>query len=135
MDGDWAAFMSRLEAAEAEFASGRPDAFKALWSQADDVTIFGAFGNTVMGWSNVAKRLDWASSTFTKGVRTREEIRAHVGSDTAYLVQTEHIDYRAASGGGPKTLDMRVTMVFRRETSGWRIVHRHADPATKTHVP
>jgi ketosteroid isomerase-like protein len=135
MSGDWATFMAELEAAEAEFASGRPDAFKALWSHADDVTIFGAFGNAVTGWSNIAKRLDWASSAFTNGIRTREEIRAHVGSDTAYLVQTERIDYRAAAAGESKTLDIRVTMVFRREASGWRIVHRHADPATKTHIP
>ncbi len=135
MAGDWAAFIRDLEAAEAEFALGRPDAFKALWSHADDVTIFGAFGNAVSGWSNVAKRLDWASSAFTEGVRTRDEIHAHVGGDFAYLVQMERIDYRAAAGGAPKSLEMRVTMVFRREAGGWHIVHRHADPQTKTHVP
>ena len=139
MDGDWSAFIRRLEAAEADFALGRPDEFKALWSHADDVTIFGAFGNAVTGWSNVAARLDWASSAFADGVRTREEIRAHVGGDFAYLVQMERIDYRATAATERKslertTLEMRVTMVFRREAGGWRIVHRHADPQTKTHI-
>jgi ketosteroid isomerase-like protein len=134
MDGGWAAFIAELEAAEAEFAQGRPEAFKDLWSHADDVTIFGAFGNAVTGWSNVGKRLDWASSAFTQGVRSRQEIHAHVGDGFAYLVQTESIGYRPAGGGEPKTLDMRVTMVFRREAGAWWIVHRHADPATKTQI-
>ena len=135
MDGDWSAFIRKLEAAEADFVLGRPDAFKALWSHADDVTIFGAFGNAVTGWSNVATRLDWASSAFADGIRSREEIRAHVAGDFAYLVQMERIDYRASAGGERKTLEMRVTMVFRREAGGWRIVHRHADPQTSTQIP
>lgn len=129
---DWNAFIVELEAAEAEFANGRPDRFKALWSRADDVTIFGAFGNAVTGWNNVMTRLDWASSAFVDGRRTRDEIHAHVGSDFAYLVQAERIDYHSPGNTDPKSLQMRATMVIRREQPGWRIVHRHADPNTKT---
>ena len=75
-NSEWASFMAKLEAAEHEFAQGHPAAFKALWSHSDDVSICGAFGGVESGWDKVASRLDWASSQFSDGTRTREEIRS-----------------------------------------------------------
>ncbi len=69
-DSEWAAFIVKLEAAEHEFALGRPAAFKALWSQGDEVSICGAFGGVQSGWEKVAARLDWASSQFSEGIRS-----------------------------------------------------------------
>ena len=43
-DSEWPTFLAKLEAAEHEFAQGRPAAFKALWSHSDEVSICGAFG-------------------------------------------------------------------------------------------
>jgi ketosteroid isomerase-like protein len=134
-DSEWAAFITKLEAAEHEFAQGRPAAFKDLWSHADDVSICGAFGGIESGWNNVAARLDWASSQFSEGRRTREEVRSAVGADFAYLVQTEHIRFRVPGKSEPSTLELRVTMVFRREADGWRIVHRQADSQKNTQLP
>jgi ketosteroid isomerase-like protein len=134
-DSEWAAFMAKLEAAEHEFAQGRPAAFKALWSHSDDVSICGAFGGIESGWNNVAARLDWASSKFSEGTRTREEVRSAVGAEFAYLVQTEHIQFRVPGRMEQSTFDLRVTMVFRREADGWRIVHRQADSQKSTRLP
>ena len=58
-----------------------------------------------------------------------------VGADFAYLVQTEVIRSRVAAQTQPSTLDLRATMVFRREADGWRIVHRHADLQIGTQPP
>ena len=134
-DSEWAAFITKLEAAEHEFAQGRPAAFKALWSHSDDVSICGAFGGVESGWDKVASRLDWASSQFSEGTRSREEIRSAVGAAFAYLVQTEHIRFRVPGRTDESTLDLRVTMVFRREDDGWRIVHRQADSQKSTELP
>jgi ketosteroid isomerase-like protein len=134
-DSEWATFMAKLEAAEHEFAQGRPAAFKALWAHSDDVSICGAFGGVESGWNNVASRLDWASSQFSDGTRSREEIRSTVGADFAYIVQTEQIRFRVPSRTEESTLDLRVTMVFRREADGWRIVHRQADSQKSTQLP
>jgi ketosteroid isomerase-like protein len=134
-DSEWAAFMAKLEAAEHEFAQGSPAAFKALWSHSDDVSICGAFGGIESGWKNVAARLDWAGSQFSEGTRTREEVRSAVGADFAYIVQTEHIRFRVPGRSEPSTLELRVTMVFRRVADGWRIVHRHADSQKSTQLP
>jgi hypothetical protein len=134
-DSEWATFIAKLEAAEHEFAQGRPAAFKALWSHSDEVSICGAFGGIESGWKNVAARLDWASSQFSEGTRSREEIRSAIGTDFAYVVQTEHIRFRVPGRMEQSTLDLRVTMVFRRQTDGWRIVHRQADSQKNTQLP
>jgi ketosteroid isomerase-like protein len=134
-DSEWVAFMAKLEAAEHEFAQGYPNAFKDLWSHSDDVSICGAFGGIESGWNKVAARLDWASSQFSEGTRSRDEIRSAVGTDFAYLVQTEQIRFRVPGRTEQSTLDLRVTMVFRREADGWRIVHRQADSQKNTQLP
>jgi ketosteroid isomerase-like protein len=126
---DWAAFMTRLEAAEEEFARGRPADFKALWSHTDDVTLSGGLGGAIeLGWAKVAKRLDWASSNYADGVRSRQEFSGLVEANFAC---------EARIGGRPERAkqELRVTMVFRRNRDGWRIVHRHADSQTNAWPP
>ena len=133
---EWAAFMTRLEAAEEEFARGHPADFKALWSHADDVTLSGGLGGAIeLGWPKVSERLDWASSNYADGVRSRQEFSGLVDADFAYLVQKEIIEARI--GGRPERAkqELRVTMVFRRNRDGWRIIHRHANSQTEAWPP
>lgn len=134
-DSEWLLFMTKLDAAEEEFAQGRPAAFKALWSHAADVSLCGGFGGVKCGWENVAARLDWASSKYSNGVRNREEITRTIGTDFAYFVQMERIQFRISGTAEYSNQELRVTMVFRRETDGWRIVHRHADSQVGTQPP
>src|SRR5918996_1254968 len=135
-DAEWMAFIAKLEVAEQEFAQGRPTAFKVLWSHSDDVTLCGGFGGRVeCGWKNVAARLDWASSKYSDGTRSTEKISGMVGADFAYIVQTELIRFRVAGRTDQSTQELRVTMVFRREADGWRILHRHADSQISSQPP
>lgn len=62
VNSEWLNFMAKLEAAEKEFVQGRPAAFQALWSHADDVTLCGGFGGVARGWENVTSRLNWVSA-------------------------------------------------------------------------
>ena len=134
-DAEWTAFISKLETAEEEFVRGRPAAFQALWSHADDVTLCGGFGGVEPVEKNVTDRLAWVSKKYSDGTRTREEISRMVGADFGYLVQTEVIRSRVASQAEPSNQELRATMVFRREADGWRIVHRHADLQMATKPP
>ncbi len=56
----------KMDAAQLELQNGRAAAFKALWSQADDITLSGGFGGTIeKGWGKVGKRLDWVGEQFS----------------------------------------------------------------------
>jgi ketosteroid isomerase-like protein len=134
-DSEWTAFITQLETSEEAFVRGRPAAFQALWSHADDVTLCGGFGGVGRGWKNVTDRLSWVSKKHADGTRTREEISRMVSADFAYLVQREVIHSRLGSQVELSTLELRATMVFRREADGWRIVHRHADLQMATKTP
>jgi ketosteroid isomerase-like protein len=126
---NWTSFIAQLDAAQEEFARGRPDAFKALWSHADDATLIGGLGGAVeVGYGKVAARLDWASTNYAETKRSNETYTGAVGPELAYLVRREVIDGEIA--GRTEKQELRVTMVFRRENGAWRILHRHADSQT-----
>ena len=135
INSEWTDFVKKLETAEEEFVQGRPAAFLALWSHSAGVTLCGGFGGVEQGWQNVTNRLTWVSAKYAEGTRSREEINSFVGTDLAYLVQTEVIRSRVASQSEPSTQALRATMIFRHEIDGWRIVHRHADLQTRTQPP
>jgi ketosteroid isomerase-like protein len=135
IDSEWSTFIKKLESAEEEFIQGHPAAFLALWSHSADVTLCGGFGGVERGWENIRNRLTWASAHYSDGTRTREEISRFIGTDFAYLVQTEIIRSRVADQPEPSTQVLRATMVFRREFNEWRIVHRHADLQIRTQPP
>lgn len=134
-DSVWSDFLAKLERAEEEFVQGRPGAFQSLWSRADDVTLLGAFGGVERGWQNVMSRLSWVSRKYSDGARSRKEISRFVGAEFAYLVQLESIQSRLGSEHTPTRQEFRVTMMFRREPDGWRILHRHADCQAETNAP
>jgi ketosteroid isomerase-like protein len=126
--GGFKEMLARVDAAQLELQNGRPAAFKALWSRADDITLSGGFGGTIeKGWEQIGRRLDWVGSQFSEGSNTIERLVANESGDLAYVVQLEHIRFHAPGQAQESRRDYRVTMVFRREQEGWRIVHRQAD--------
>ncbi len=44
---EFQALLVRVDAAQVELQNGRPEAFKALWSRAGDITLCGGFGGTI----------------------------------------------------------------------------------------
>jgi ketosteroid isomerase-like protein len=128
---DFGAMLSRVEAAQVELVRGRAEAFKALWSHGDDVTLIGGLGGPIeKGWPQVSKRLDWVSTQYSEGSRKHQEVSRVVGGGSAHVVQRETLTFRAPADGREITQELRTTMVFRLESGQWRIVHRHADSLT-----
>ena len=133
---DFQAMMAKVDAAQLELQNGRTAAFKALWSHADDVTLSGGFGGAIeKGWARVSKRLDWVGEQFSKGTNTIERIVVNASSDLAYVIQIEHLRFHVPGQAKESTRDYRVTMVFRHEAEGWRIVHRQADSQMMKQAP
>ena len=136
LDSEFQAMLAGVDAAQLELQNGRPAAFKALWSRADDITLAGGFGGTIeKGWAQIGPRLDWVGAQYSNGTHTHERIASHVSGDLAYVVQNEHIRFRVPGQPKDSTRDYRATMVFRREAEGWRIVHRQADAQLAKQAP
>ena len=129
---DFVAFLVRADAAQVELQNGQAANYKKLWSHADDVTISGGFGGTIeRGWDAVGSRLDWAGTQFSNGTNTIDRLSAVADKKYGYVVQLEHIKFKVPGTGADATRDFRVTLIFRREKDGWKIVHRHADGQIK----
>jgi ketosteroid isomerase-like protein len=88
------------------------------------------------GRAEVEERLEGAAANYRDGeIVGCETIAKLVTSELAYLVEVE--SYRAKVGGSDQfsPVGLRVTSVFRPEDGTWKIVHRHADPATGAQPP
>jgi ketosteroid isomerase-like protein len=128
VDAEFQAMLSKVDTAQLELQNGRPAAFKALWSHADDITLSGEFGGTIeQGWEAISRRLDWVGTQFSQGSHTIERLVAYASGDLGYVVQMEHVRFLGPGQTEASRRDYRVTMVFRREAEGWRLVHRQAD--------
>ncbi|MBC8027239.1 MAG: nuclear transport factor 2 family protein [Steroidobacteraceae bacterium] len=136
IDKEFHAVLVKVDAAQRELQNGKPEAFKALWSHADDVTLSGGFGGTIeKGWDQVGRRLDWVGAQFSNGTNTIERIVAKANDAIGYVIQIEHVRFQVPGQTTQSTRDYRVTMLFRREPEGWRIVHRQADSQMTKAVP
>jgi ketosteroid isomerase-like protein len=132
---EFRAFLAKVYDAQVELVQGRPAAFKALCSHASDVTIFGGFGSGDRGWENVESRLDWGGAQFSEGSRSHEVLNTYVNGGVGYVVQIERIRYKIPGKSEESLLELRATMIMRREAEGWRIAHRHADSQMTRQAP
>lgn len=132
---DFAEFLSRVDSAQVQLQQGVPEPYKALWSHGEDITLAGGFGGRIeQGWTQVSKRLDWAGSNFVNGRNEIRRLAFSASGDVGYLVQTEHVIFSTPDALSAER-NYRVTMLFRRENGGWRIIHRHADSQTTKEAP
>jgi ketosteroid isomerase-like protein len=123
--------MEQDHGALAAFVTGDPEPKKRLYSRADDVTLANPYGPPARGWNQVAAALERAAAQLREGEPTGfERISGYATADLAYIVEIER--YRMKTGGADHLVpvSLRVTTIFRRESDGWKVVHRHADPIT-----
>ena len=117
--------------ASGEFLKGNPEPVKKMWSHREDVTLANPYGPPVRGWEQVAEVIDRAASQVRDGeLVSVEVVERHVTAELAYVVQIERPEAKIGGGEDITPFSLRVTMIFRPEEGGWKIVHRHADPIT-----
>src|SRR4051812_35722526 len=79
---DFVKFLAAADTAQVELQNGKSEAYKALWSNAADVTLSGGFGGKIeKGWPAVSTRLDWAASQFNSGTNTIERVSSAARGD------------------------------------------------------
>jgi ketosteroid isomerase-like protein len=113
------------------FFKGDPEPMKPLMSHGDDVSLANPFGPPRRGWTEVEEAMERAAANYRDGGAVRfEQVSKYVTPALAYLVEIEHYQARVGGSGAVTPVSLRCTTVFRRESDGWKIVHRHADPIT-----
>jgi ketosteroid isomerase-like protein len=114
-----------------EFMKGNPEPVKELFSHKEDVTLANPLGPPVRGWERVGAAIERAASQFRDGRFVGAEIvEKHVSTDFAYTLWLEHEEGKVGEREEIAPSTLRVTMIYRPEEGGWKVVHRHADPIT-----
>jgi ketosteroid isomerase-like protein len=102
----------------------------ATWSDAEPMTLFGAFWFEASNAEEARAALVGLAEKFSDCTDYSYDLVAcGVSGDLAYTVGHERASMRV--DGEPRDHFLRVTQVYRREGEGWRVVHRHADDASR----
>src|ERR687898_799696 len=123
--------IEQFHLASDEFLKGNPEPVNKLWSHRDDVTLANPYSPPARGWEQVAEVMEHGVSQYRDGYATGVEIVSkHVTPELAYVVEIERVEAKVGGRKDISPIALRATMIFRPEESGWKIVHRHADPIT-----
>lgn len=130
---DIADLVRRAEEANTALLRGDFDGYLARIPHAPDYTLFAPFGGPAAGFEDTPERRAATARFFRGGAGSLEVVQTCASGDLVVLVLVER--QRAAVGELPEQdWSLRVTAVFRREGSDWRLLHRHADPLVHPHT-
>ena len=110
---------------------GDIDGYRALIRLTDDFTLMSPFGGApTRGSDMTSERWEAMGRFFRNGTFEQELIQSYGSTNMVVLAIIERA--RVEVGGLPaQNWALRVTLVYRREGSEWRLAHRHADPLVK----
>jgi ketosteroid isomerase-like protein len=127
-DEDLARLVERVRGATAALMQGDIHRYLALVNHAPDYTLMSPTGGpTRHGFDSSPASIDELEKTFAGGGDgDLELVQQYASGDLAVLVGVER-QHGPVAGLPAQEWPLRVTLVFRRENSDWRLVHRHAD--------
>jgi ketosteroid isomerase-like protein len=127
-EGDLTALLRLHSDANAALMAGEARTFAEMLQPAKDFTIMDPFGGTPShGFDASPAGLQRLGRFFRAGTMEVDPVAAYAAGDLAVLAVIERTEVEV--GGLPRQpWALRVTVAYRREGSGWRLVHRHADP-------
>ena len=105
--------------------AGDTAAMDDIWSHDTSVTAMHPIGGRQTGWDEVRESFAQVGQIATGGRVELRDQYIEVGDDLAYEIGIEQ--GQAIIAGEPVELEHRVTNVYRREGSEWRLVHHHTD--------
>lgn len=120
--------ISRTEQQTAAFMAGDMTTWASLIRFDDDFTLMQPFGGPAShGFDDSPQHLAELGRFFRNGGGILEVEKSYVSDDLIVLVMMER--QHGEVGGLPdQDWSLRVTQVYRRRGSDWRLAHRHADP-------
>jgi ketosteroid isomerase-like protein len=126
-----AKLIRRSAEANAALMRGDVQGYRALIPHTDDYTLMSPFGGTPTRGSDMTdERWEASGWFFRNGTFEQEVVQSYHSDDMVVLAVIERCHVEV--GGLPaQEWPLRVTLVYRREGSEWRLAHRHADPLVK----
>ena len=120
--------IERSAEANAALMRGDVGRYRALVGLTDDFTLMSPFGGTPTRAADLTEERWQAMGRFFKNGTFEQEVVAAYGS--ADMVVLALIERQTVEVGGlpAQAWSLRVTLVYRREGTDWRLAHRHADP-------
>jgi ketosteroid isomerase-like protein len=130
-DEELAELIRRSAEANAALMRGDIDGYRALNPHTDDYTLMSPFGGTPTRGSDMTdERWEASGRFFRNGTFEQDVVQSYGSADMVVLALIERCHVEA--GGLPaQEWPLRVTLVYRRDGSDWRLAHRHADPLVK----
>lgn len=128
---DIANLTKRSAEANAALVHGDINGYLALIEHAKDYTLMAPFGGaTTRGFDTSSEHRASMKQFFKSGTLNQEVIATYNSGDLVVLVTIERV--RAEVDELPEQdWSLRVTQVFRRDGTEWKLVHRHADPLVR----
>ncbi|MDM0107162.1 nuclear transport factor 2 family protein [Variovorax sp. J22R24] len=123
-----AELVRQSQQANAALMRGDIRRYLELVPHSDDYTLMSPFGGTpTHGPQITSERWEEIGRFFRNGSLTQELVQSYASTDMVVLATIERAHVEV--GGLPaQAWSLRVTLVYRRDGSGWRLAHRHADP-------
>jgi ketosteroid isomerase-like protein len=126
-DGDIAELVGSTAEAAAAYIRGDIRRYLTLIKHGGDYTLMPPYGGETARGFDAEAALESTPKMFRGGEADLELVETYASGDLAVLVAIER--QHGEVGGMPdQDWSLRVTLVFRREGTDWRLVHRHADP-------
>lgn len=125
------ALASRSERQAQLFNAGAMERWLELAGLGENFTLMQPFGGpTTPGFDSSPEHLATLAANFRNGDANIEMVQVVASHDVVMLAYVERQEIEV--GGLPKQdWSLRVTQVFQRRGSDWKLVHRHADPLVR----
>ena len=107
---------------------GDLSAMDAVWSHDKTVTTMHPIDGRETGWEAVRNSFAQFSEAASSGTVELTDQVIQVHGDLAYEIGVESGQFSLA--GQPITVKQRVTNIYQRHGSDWKMVHHHADLST-----
>jgi ketosteroid isomerase-like protein len=128
---DIAALVERWTRAAQLYMDGDLRGYAAIARHAEDYTLLPPNGGDARSsFDGSDDAVEWTARTFRGGRAELEVFKTYSSGDLAVLVAVER-QVGTVGDLPPQDWSLRITLVFRREGTDWRLVHRHADPLVR----
>lgn len=130
---DFSSFMKKRESAAAAYVCGDASPLDAMVPHSGDASFFPPNGGSVRGTRQVQDRYDRDAKSFAPGGDTRFDVlQSGADGDIGYWTGFQNAEAKMGASNKTVHMKLRITELFRFQEGGWKLIHRHADPAADT---